>query len=88
MARKKADPKEGAPLAEKDEIKNTQGAGAAKTIGIVIGGSLNIRKEPSKEAKIIGTLRSGAELEIETPGKTWHKLKGEGYVMAGYVELR
>lgn len=51
----------------------------------VIGGTLNVRKGPSKENLVVMALPDGEEVEVfETEGD-WSKIR-HGYVMTQYLE--
>ena len=51
---------------------------------------LNLRKEPSLDAKVLSYYRNGAKVTILEAGKTWHKVQTAdgkvGYMMAKYLK--
>ena len=51
---------------------------------------LNLRKEASLDAKVLGYYRNGAKVTILQAGSTWHKVQTEdgkiGYMMAKYLK--
>ena len=52
--------------------------------------ALNIRKEPSFTADIIGTLERGATIEIKGESGNWYIINcngGKGYVSKDYVRV-
>ncbi len=59
--------------------------------GVVTGGSLHLRKEPSSSAKIINTYKSGTKVEILENDGAWCKVqvgKNTGYMMAQYLDIK
>ncbi len=59
--------------------------------GVVTGGSLHLRKEPSSSGKIINTYKSGTQVEILENDGTWCKVKvggSTGYMMAQYLDIQ
>ena len=50
----------------------------------VMGGSLNVRREPSLEAEVIHVLEDGEERVVGTEKDGWCKC-GSGYVMAAFL---
>lgn len=67
----------------KKEVKNE----IKESIGVVIGGSLNVREERSTESKILRVLEDGAKVKIEVIGKEWCKLVGGGYIKKEFINL-
>jgi uncharacterized protein YgiM (DUF1202 family) len=58
--------------------------------GKVIGGlNLNVRKQPSVNGEIVGTVRDGAAVQIiETVNEEWYHIASpSGYVMKKYVQV-
>lgn len=58
--------------------------------GKVIGGlNLNVRKQPSTNGEIVGTVRDGAAVQIiETVNEEWYHIASpSGYVMKKYVQV-
>lgn len=58
--------------------------------GKVIGGlNLNVRKQPSANGEIVGTVRDGAAVQIiETVNEEWYRIASpSGYVMKKYVQV-
>lgn len=47
--------------------------------------ALNVRKEPSKDAEIIGSLKNGAEVKAMPEADGWRKLEGGGYVVGRFL---
>lgn len=61
----------------------------AKT-GTVTASSLNIRKSASSDADVVGTLREGAKVTIESSSGSWYKItagKKKGYVYKKYIKV-
>ena len=55
---------------------------------LVKGGKLNLRQEPSLEAKVLGQFPTGTLVEIIQAGDTWHQVEVNGqagYMMAKYL---
>ncbi len=84
MAKKAENTEKNVKVAEKTEktAKKT-----AKKYGFVVGGALNVRKEPVKGAEIVKVVENGAKLEILGKENGFFKVP-EGYVMNEYVEIR
>lgn len=58
--------------------------------GKVIGGlNLNVRKQPSTNGEIVGTVRDGAAVQIiEIVNEEWYHIASpSGYVMKKYVQV-
>ena len=53
--------------------------------GAVIGGDLNIREEPTKNAKIVGVLPNGTTVNILATLGDWVQIT-EGYVMSAFIQ--
>lgn len=63
-------------------------AGAVTSTGTVNADALNVRAGASTSNKIIGSLYSGAKVEILSTSNGWHQIKfngGTGYVSADYI---
>ncbi|MEG2018287.1 MAG: SH3 domain-containing protein [Clostridium sp.] len=63
-------------------------AGAVTSTGTVNADALNVRAGASTSNKIIGSLNSGAKVEILSTSNGWHQIKfngGTGYVSADYI---
>lgn len=58
-----------------------------KIYGIVKGGNLNVRKEPTISSEIVDILEEGQKIQIKEVGDVWHKT-AKGYVMAEYVQTK
>lgn len=61
----------------------------AKSEGQVIGSVVNIRKEPTIEAKSVGKLTEGTIVEINGISDEWYKISyenKEGYIHSDYLE--
>lgn len=59
--------------------------------GVVTGGSLHLRKEPSASGKVITTYKAGTEVEILENDGTWCKVKKgskTGYMMTQYLTIK
>lgn len=60
----------------------------AETTKVVKGGSLNLRKEPSKTAEVLGQYPTGTWMTVVEETGEWSKVKvggKEGYVMSKYL---
>lgn len=52
-------------------------------------GRLNVRENPSLDARILSTLENGAKVKIDPSAKTpegWKAVEGGGFVMADFLE--
>ena len=52
-------------------------------------GRLNVRENPSLDAKILSTLETGARVKIDPSAKTpegWKAVDGGGFVMVDYLD--
>lgn len=52
-------------------------------------GRLNVRENPSLDAKILSTLETGAKVKINPSAETpegWKAVEGGGFVMADYLD--
>lgn len=52
-------------------------------------GRLNVRENPSLDAKILSTLETGAKVKINPSAKTpegWKAVDGGGFVMVDYLD--
>lgn len=52
------------------------------------GRGLNVRKAPSKDAPIVGILRDGEKVAVNSKAEApdgWKAINGEGYVMTEYL---
>lgn len=59
--------------------------------GVVTGGSLHLRREPSASGKVITTYKAGTEVEILENDGTWCKVKKgskTGYMMTQYLTIK
>ena len=59
--------------------------------GVITGGSLHLRREPSSSAKVVSTYKAGTEVEILEPAGDWYKVKvgkNTGYMMASYLTIK
>lgn len=59
--------------------------------GVVTGGSLHLRQEPSASGKVITTYKAGTEVEILENDGTWCKVKKggrTGYMMTQYLTIK
>lgn len=63
--------------AEKKEFKKLKAR--------VVGGTLNVRKQPSKDAEIKRVLESDETVEVIGQDKEWYQIKG-GWIMAQFTE--
>lgn len=69
------------PAASKKKSK--KGIVAVKTL-------LNVRKKPSKEAKVVGQLKNGKKIKVISEDSDWYQIKTSkysGWVSAKYVKL-
>lgn len=72
-------------LPKKNEVEKK-----AMQAGKVIGGlNLNVRKQPTTNGEIVGTVRDGAAVQIiETVNEEWYHIASpSGYVMKKYVQV-
>ena len=76
MPRKKAEAVAAAPIEEKQTTR--------KIMKTVFGGTLNIRKEPTTAADIVGTFADGTNVTILEDQGEWLKVEA-GYIMAKWV---
>lgn len=63
--------------------KSKKGIVAVKTL-------LNVRKQPTKEAKVVGQLKNGKKIKIISEDSDWYQIKTSkfsGWVSAKYVKL-
>ncbi len=59
--------------------------------GVITGGSLHLRREPSSSAKVIQTYKAGTEVQILENDGTWCKVqvgKNMGYMMAEFLDIK
>ncbi|PCI94912.1 MAG: hypothetical protein COB15_12725 [Flavobacteriales bacterium] len=64
--------------------KSKKGVVTVKTL-------LNIRKEPSKDAKVVGQLKNGKKIKIISAEKDWYQIKTSkysGWVSDKYVKIK
>lgn len=70
----------------------TYGSGQYGTVS-TSGGSLNVRKQPSTSATILGKLKNGTKVQILGKTGNWYIIpyssgvNGKGYVYASYIKL-
>lgn len=63
-------------------------ASLAETYKTVVGGSLNLRQEPSTSASVLGQYATGTWMTVLEDGETWCKVQVNGktgYVMSKYL---
>lgn len=51
----------------------------------VVGGTLNVRKQPSKDAEIKKVLKVDETVEVIGQDKEWYQIK-DGWIMAQFTE--
>ena len=52
---------------------------------------MNVRKEPSKDAKVVGQLKNGKKIKIISAEKDWYQIKTSkysGWVSDKYVKIK
>ena len=79
-----------APVEEKVEEVQTQPKEPIKQYAVVSGAKrVNMRKDPSKDAKVLTILEEGTRVEIlKNPDRTWAKIMYKdliGYMMYMYI---
>lgn len=62
---------------KKTAVKKTKAA-------MVIGGRLNVRKEPAVNAPVVRVLQNEEKVEVLSINGDWAKIK-DGYVVNGYL---
>ena len=59
--------------------------------GVVTGGSLHLRKEPSPSGKVVDTYKAGTEVDVLEMDGAWCRVqvgKKTGYMMTQYLEIK
>ena len=65
--------------------KKTTAAPAENKTGVVFGGALNIRQEPTTASAIVNTMKDGTMITILEDLGDWLRIDG-GYVMSKWVK--
>lgn len=81
-----------APVVQPGTTTTTSGSKQYGTVS-TSGGNLNVRKQPTTSATILGTLKNGTKVEILGKTGNWYIIpystgtNGKGYIYASYVKL-
>ena len=81
----------GITIEEESKTEEVASKKKSKKGGVTVKTLLNVRKEPSKDAKVVGQLKNGKKIKIISAEKDWYQIKTSkysGWVSDKYVKIK